>query len=606
MVGRPSAYALAFLLLAVPAWSATYYVSPTGNSANVGTQSSPWSFRYACNGAGGRVQPGDTVWALDGIYPGHFACTVSGSLGKPVILRSVNYWAARLDGNASTTSTSDLPAGAVGDTQSITLANLADVSVGQTIILNTDHILGITSISGATVTGVRNCAAGGTCAAVPKGAIISSVKGAVLTLLPQEHDITIWGFDISDSGTDARTWPSADDGALMNQVSRRRDVIFNYATRSTLIDLTIHDGINGLGAWDQAVDSEYSGLVIYHNGMLAPDRWHGHGIYTQNTTGRKVFRQVTTFDNGGYGIQQYGSENAHQDHYLWDQLITWNQTTLFGGHTPMTDLTVQNSHYFRSAFQLGYDDPDNVGVNIFHNVFAGNMVRLSLSKAVRFLGNTVVNGSHDPQSNVLVNVRLDGTGNLTTDYTFTTNTYVDPKNDVGQQFGVWNGQSDNCGYWWFNEQQPGYGYCLGAQSWQALGWDIDSTMRASPPTGVNVDAMLDPYDNTHHTVVVENWDLAPSVTVDVSSWGWTIGQQYRIRPMANFFGDIKTLTYAGGSIAVSLLGRVPALPNGMSTPIGDSTFPAFGAFLIETLIAPVQTPTPAPCKRKHWWSPPCA
>ena len=50
-----------------------------------------------------------------------------------------------------------------------------------------------------------------------------------------------------------------------------------------LINNIIHDNMQGIGFWQQVSgDSELYGNIIYNNGWDAPDRKHGHAIYTQN------------------------------------------------------------------------------------------------------------------------------------------------------------------------------------------------------------------------------------------------------------------------------------------------------------------------------------
>jgi hypothetical protein len=56
----------------------TYYVSPTGNAANPGTFSQPWTLAHAFNGAGGALTSGDVVIILGGSYQLGSAPTYTG------------------------------------------------------------------------------------------------------------------------------------------------------------------------------------------------------------------------------------------------------------------------------------------------------------------------------------------------------------------------------------------------------------------------------------------------------------------------------------------------------------------------------------------------
>lgn len=67
---------------------AGYYVSTTGSSGNPGTIASPWSLTHALGGAGGVIQPGDTIWIRAGTYTGAFLPTAVGGSANPVIFRA--------------------------------------------------------------------------------------------------------------------------------------------------------------------------------------------------------------------------------------------------------------------------------------------------------------------------------------------------------------------------------------------------------------------------------------------------------------------------------------------------------------------------------------
>lgn len=68
---------------------AAYYVATTGGTG-AGTIGDPWSLAHALSGAGGTVQPGDTIWLRGGLYQqaGAFTQTVSGTAGNDVTFRN--------------------------------------------------------------------------------------------------------------------------------------------------------------------------------------------------------------------------------------------------------------------------------------------------------------------------------------------------------------------------------------------------------------------------------------------------------------------------------------------------------------------------------------
>jgi parallel beta-helix repeat protein len=71
--------AAASVTVETPPEGSGYYVSPSGSSQGDGSAARPWDLQTALSGAGGRVQPGDTVWIRGGTYPNGGNLTVSGS-----------------------------------------------------------------------------------------------------------------------------------------------------------------------------------------------------------------------------------------------------------------------------------------------------------------------------------------------------------------------------------------------------------------------------------------------------------------------------------------------------------------------------------------------
>jgi hypothetical protein len=64
-----------------------YYVSPTGTPTGAGTWADPWNLPTALSGAGGRVQPGDTIWLRGAVYAGDFRSSLTGSETAQIIVR---------------------------------------------------------------------------------------------------------------------------------------------------------------------------------------------------------------------------------------------------------------------------------------------------------------------------------------------------------------------------------------------------------------------------------------------------------------------------------------------------------------------------------------
>ena len=82
------------------------------------------------------------------------------------------------------------------------------------------------------------------------------------------------------------------------------------------LNLVIHDNAQGISFWSGATDSEVHGCIIYDNGWKAPDRGHGHAIYTQNKDGVKTIANCIMTGGYGFTLHAYGSKQAYVDNYL--------------------------------------------------------------------------------------------------------------------------------------------------------------------------------------------------------------------------------------------------------------------------------------------------
>lgn len=80
---------------------AGYYVAPNGSSGGDGSEARPWDLATGLAGAGGRVQPGDTVWLRGGTYRGAFRATACGVEGRPVVFRQYPGERAIIDGTGT-------------------------------------------------------------------------------------------------------------------------------------------------------------------------------------------------------------------------------------------------------------------------------------------------------------------------------------------------------------------------------------------------------------------------------------------------------------------------------------------------------------------------
>jgi len=597
--------ALVALVIAQPRAAREFFVAPAGLPRNAGTADSPWDLRTALNNARGIVQPGDTVFLLDGTYRGHFSVRTSGSPGLPIKFKALPFTAPKLDGNTTTRTTAPIPSKPPGAQVQVSVASSADLRPGETFFVDVSGGRGQevqqTSFEDGRILGRRVCpneAPGQSCPEVPAGAEVRDAD-PVLTIPVDVHDVWFQGLEITDSGTDTRLWQTSDDDDFLNRAVRRRGGISDFGTRTRIIDCVVHDVANGVGVWTAASGAEYSGVITFNNGFLAPDRGHAHGWYMQHdqASARTLFSRIVSLNNFGYLGQFYTSGNpgvAVQGNVAIDRAVLLatdagdplpvNLPWLMGGGAPIRDVTVTNSVFYGKGPQWGYSNLDNENLDLAGNIFRTTPT-LAKWKRVRVTNNVFAPVPADDA--VLIGLRLDAEDNVPSDYVFERNTYYAPNGKFpNHQFFVTPPSPQNCGYFWWNETVNGYGYCPTGQSWQqTLGYDTNgSTYITDAPAGPSIKVIDDPYDPFRRFVVVFNWTVpkAGSIALDVSGFGWPRGVRYTLRNAADYYGDVQRGTYDGArTIPIPMTGHTVSVPYGYDQPLGANTFPDFGVFVLD-------------------------
>ncbi len=132
------------------------------------------------------------------------------------------------------------------------------------------------------------------------------------------------------------------------------------------IHLVIHDNAQGIGFWKPAVDSEVHGCIVYDNGWIGPDRYHGPGIYGQNQTGIKSVTDNIFFGNYSNTTQFYGSSRAYVDNFHIEGNIAFGPRKaggrynfLIGGGRGSRGIAVKNNILYEIPMSVGYTAKDS-------------------------------------------------------------------------------------------------------------------------------------------------------------------------------------------------------------------------------------------------------
>ncbi|MES3030801.1 MAG: LamG-like jellyroll fold domain-containing protein [Patescibacteria group bacterium] len=398
------------------------------------------------------------------------------------------------------------------------------------------------------------------------------------------------GFEITNSETASREIYTSGS----NPSERRGNSIDDYGDGNKLINLVIHDTGQGIGGWANGRDNEYYGNIIYNNGWDAPDRTHGHNIYTQNDTGWKRYLNNIVVNAFGVNVQMYGSGAGSLRNFSFEGNSWTNSGILLGGNSAIDGLGVFKNYFYNIGPQLGYDNTDNINIDFYKNYIASSSLSLSQSKNVTVKYNTIIKPT--AVSDALVSIRYDATAPAAiTDYVFDYNTYYKPFADVGQMFysPTLAVTGSNCNYFWFNVSSTGQTYCSPQpRLWQEdLGYDLHGTHIASAPTEDTIFYRKNKYDDNRMHVTAYNWDGDTTVSVD-PSLVLDNGDTYELRNSQNYFDDVITGTYNGSEISIDMstgarslkkpIGYDEVIAGGgwYHNPLQPSTFPIYGVFVL--------------------------
>ena len=158
-----------------------------------------------------------------------------------------------------------------------------------------------------------------------------------------------------------------------------------------VVNCIIHDCFNGVGFWSGGEGGEIAGCIIYNNGWKAPDRGHGHAIYTQNKTGTKRIIDNIIFNQFSYGIHAYGSSRAFLRGFHIEGNAIFNNGLPGGSRTPAilvgggsaAERVVVKDNYIYGSVNLGYDPKvANVDPGVTDNYIVGNIATQKWDKLI--------------------------------------------------------------------------------------------------------------------------------------------------------------------------------------------------------------------------------
>lgn len=340
----------------------------------------------------------------------------------------------------------------------------------------------------------------------------------------------------------------------------------------SLVNLIVHDLGVGISMWTEGEGGELYGCLIYNNGWKAPDRGHGHGVYTQNERGTKRLVDNVLFNQFGYGIHAYGSSKARLEGFHLEGNATFNNgclsgpgerasNILVGGGTRAARIAAIGNFTYHTdlagtSSQFGYG-PNNDDLVLRDNYFAG-YVRMMPWQRVTASGNTFVGLTSLVELHVPSRAALKG-------YDWDRNTFLSGEVQY-QPLSAVMGKEDVAGGW---------------QQWrEKAGLDLNSTYTKGKPAGTTIFVRPNRYEAGRGHVVVYNWDKLPEVEIDLKEV-LQPGQKFRVVSAQNFFGEpLVRGSYAGQPISLPMRPTPPIQPVGMADYRLPVTEPEFGVFVV--------------------------
>lgn len=389
------------------------------------------------------------------------------------------------------------------------------------------------------------------------------------------HDVRLQDFEVTNSDPRRETkqsgsWPT---DLYRGSVDCRGD-------RISLVNLVIHELATGVAMWSEGEAGEVYGCLIYNNGWRAPDRGHGHGIYTQNIRGTKVIADNFIFNQFGYGIHAYGSSKAKLEGYDIEGNTLFNNgilvadgsrssNLLVGGGAKAARISITDNFAYhtgleQTCLQIGYG-PQSDDLVLSNNVIAGFMRIMSWQKGTveynRFVGKSSMIELNLADFKELAGFQWDKNQYLSGEQRFAPFAAITP---AERTVGKWD-------------------------DWRTrTGFDAKSTYVKGPPTGRYTTARANKYEPGRVQIVVFNWDKDATAQVylhgpkldDKGRHLLKPGTKYRIVSATNFYGEpIVSGTYDDRTITLPLTPTKAPPPIGFTAPT-PPTEPEFGAYIL--------------------------
>jgi hypothetical protein len=339
--------------------------------------------------------------------------------------------------------------------------------------------------------------------------------------------------------------------------------------RNKFINLVVHDWTgNGFYASWTAPDVEITGSIVYNNGLRgSTSASHGHGVYAQNESGSKLFRDNILFNQFGYGFHLYSGTTGR-----------------------LKNMTVTGNTVFNSGILGGKAQPNilyGYGTGISGAVISDNrLFTVSKGSVTLSVGADVTSSDAKITGNIAVTGEPVLALSNIAKAVVSDNTLVGPGTSGSMLFQTggtsgWSwgqnryyGSANTAEYLW---KSGGYTFT----GWRnASGFGGTDGYTSGSPSGQWVTVRPNPYERGRANVTVYNWSGAGSVAVNLSGVV-SSGEGYEVRNAQDPLGaPVATGTYSGGSITIPITKVTPPMPIGGWPVAAPSTGTKFQVYIV--------------------------
>ncbi len=172
-------------------------------------------------------------------------------------------------------------------------------------------------------------------------------------------------------------------------------------THCKYLNLVIHHCSQGVSCWEEELNPEIYGCVIYANGWKGVDGGHGHGICTQNDEGVKTISNCIIICPlaDRCAIYAHGPTQACVNNYLLTENICYGRgPLLIGGGRPSKGIRASTNWLYGIGMKIGYNAPYNEDCEIHGNIVVNGRIETLRYRDAIWQENLVLPTSETPRT----------------------------------------------------------------------------------------------------------------------------------------------------------------------------------------------------------------